>query len=464
MNAISTALEQLDNMQSITGARSLQVHKLTDLGNAERFVDAHKDRVRFLHDLKAWLIFDGAGWREDTDGQIVRLVAECAKDMLRHAADLPADEQVPAVKWALQSQAQARIEATIALAKTMQPIAATSGQFDEDDHLLAVANGTLDLKVGKFRESDPADMISNVLGVEYDPNADCPRFEQFLVEVFDGDRELVDWMQVFLGYLLTGETKEHVLAIWHGAGCNGKSVLTGVLAKLLGPLAVTADFSTFLRSRSDRGPRDDLARLRSARLVTATESGEGRKFDDATVKAITGGDTIVARALYSAHVEFRPRFKIVLATNYLPRVDGEDDAIWRRLRLIPFNVNFEGREDRDLPAKLEAELPGILNWALEGCVRWMRDGLPTTSAVVNATREYRSGEDLLGQFLEERCKFNPEARTATADLMETYVAFCDEAGERPLTKGRLTRRLTKRGVVSKTFNGTRCYLGIEVVA
>lgn len=262
--------------------------------------------------------------------------------------------------------------------------------------------------------------------------------------------------------MLTGDVREHILAIFHGGGCNGKSTLVAILQRLLGDFAVTASFDTFMRQRN-RGPRNDLARLHRARLVTAAESGEGRRLDEATVKEITGGDVIAARFLYGEHFEFKPQFKLVLVTNHRPAVDGNDDAIWRRLRLVPFEQSFEGREDRELTAKFEAELRGILAWAVEGCLAWQREGLGAADAVTRATAEYREEEDVLGAFLDEHCVMDGE--TSTRALREAYESYCHDLGEKPLTQSALGKRLGKRGVKKVRRGGggrARVYVGVSL--
>lgn len=198
--------------------------------------------------------------------------------------------------------------------------------------------------------------------MSFDPGAGCPRWQRFLREVFGDDEELIGFVRRLVGYSLTGDTREHALIVFHGAGANGKTTFVETWKKLLGDCARTAAFDSFARARGDRGVRNDLARLHGARLVVASESGEGRKLDEATVKQLTGGDTVTARFLYGEHFEFRPQFKLCLVTNHRPQVSGDDDAIWRRLRLVPFEVSFQGREDLKLPTELRQELSGILAW------------------------------------------------------------------------------------------------------
>jgi putative DNA primase/helicase len=193
-------------------------------------------------------------------------------------------------------------------------------------------------------------------------------------------------------------------------------------------------------------------------MVTAAESGEGKRLDEATVKEITGGDKIAARFLYGEHFEFTPQFKLILVTNHHPRVDGTDDALWRRLRLVPFEQSFVGREERDLAAILHRELPGILAWAVQGCLAWQRDGLGQPEAVSKATTEYRQEEDHLGAFLDERCVL--EGATEPDKLRDAYADYCRQIGERPVAANVLGKQLSRRGISRHKRSGT--YRGVRI--
>jgi putative DNA primase/helicase len=434
----------------------------SDLANAQAFVRDHADQLRYVAQRKRWLTWDAARWRPDLDGTADRAAKTTAAGLLTRATAIEdAKERAKAAKWALTSQSEPRVRAMLTLARTEPAIVVTEGQLDADAYLLACANGTLDLRTGDLRDADPADLITRGTDVDYNPDATCARWERFLHEIFNDDHDLIAFVHRLVGYCLTGDTREHLLAVLHGAGCNGKSTLLEILKALLGDLATTSAFDTFARARGDRGPRNDLARLRGARLVTGAESGEGRRLDEATVKEITGGDTIAARFLFGEHFEFRPTFKLLLVTNHLPRVDGDDDAIWRRLRLVPFEQSFEGREDRDLSATLHAELPGILAWAVRGCLAWQTHGLGQAGAVTQATAEYRSDEDSLGAFLAECTTHGGEVRAP--ELRSAYEDHCAQAGEKPLSSSALGKRLAKRGVrAERRGQGQRAYVGIHL--
>ena len=232
---------------------------------------------------------------------------------------------------ARRTEGQGRIDAMIALARSEPGIPVLPREPSTPTRCCSPARtGPLNLKGGQLQEAQPADLLTRGTDVPYDRAAMCPRWEAWLAEVFDGDQEQIAFVKRAVGYSLTGFTDEQVLFVLFGTGCNGKSTLIAKLKRILGDLAVTAAFDSFARSRGDRGPREDLARLHGARLVVAAESGEGRQLDEATVKSLTGGDTVTARHLYRDHFEFVPAFKLWLVTNHRPRVDGDDDAIWRR--------------------------------------------------------------------------------------------------------------------------------------
>jgi putative DNA primase/helicase len=436
----------------------------TDLGNAKLFAAEHGERFRYVVPRRLWLAWDGSRWRPDADEAAMRAAKATAETMLRSAAATEDTEQRRAdVRHALASQAEPALRRMLVLASSEEGIATIPERLDAHPYLLTVANGTLDLRTGALRAHDPADLISLGSEIAYDPDAACPRWERFLDEVFDGDAELVAFIQRSIGYSLTGDTSERVLLVCHGGGKNGKTTLLEVIKALLGGLAETAAFDTFARVRADRGPRNDLARLHRARVVTAAESGEGRRLDEATVKQLTGGDTIAARFLHQEFFAFRPAFKIWLATNHRPKVDGGDDAVWDRIRLIPFNVNFRGREDRALAAALDAELPGILAWAVRGCLDWQRDGLGEAPAVSAATSEYRAEEDVLGAFLADRCVLDASASTNPDELRAAYEAYCHELGEKPATAVALGKRLAQRAI-HRSVRRPRWYEGVGLLA
>jgi P4 family phage/plasmid primase-like protien len=342
----------------------------SDLGNAEMLAAEHGERFRFVRAGRAWLVWKQGRWREDETGEVMRAAKETVRDRLVQAASIEDDDKRKREgQWALNSHSDQRLRAMVSLASTEPGIVLAATELDTDPYLLACGNGVVDLRTGKLRAPDPADLISLGTDVAFDPNATCPRWLKFLREIFDSNQETITFMRRGCGYTLSGDTREQVRFVLHGGGWNGKSVFIATMRGIVGSFAAVTPFDAFARVR-DRGIRNDLARLHRSRLVVASESGEGRKLDEATVKLVTGGDMIPCRVLHQEFFEYLPGFKIFLVTNHRPRVEGDDEAIWRQLRLVPFNVSFKGREDDQLTEKLRGELPGILNWAVQGYLEW----------------------------------------------------------------------------------------------
>ena len=263
--------------------------------------------------------------------------------------------------WALRSESVYGRRATLESAQSIPALATIAEDYDRDPFLLTVGNGTIDLRTGHLRPSQPDDLITRATDVDYFPAATCPRWLQFLDEVFGGDEALISFISRAVGYSLTGDTREQCLFILWGGGANGKSTFLETVLKLVGRHSAITPFSSFLVQRNAGNPRNDVAKLHGARLVKAAESGKEGALDETIIKEITGGDTISARFLYQEFFEFKPTFKLWLATNHRPSIRGTDDAIWRRIRLIPFTRQFSGRNrDPKLLETLRGELPESL--------------------------------------------------------------------------------------------------------
>jgi putative DNA primase/helicase len=440
---------------------------LTDLGNARRFIAQHVEGVRNVNGK--WYIWDGTRWAPDDTGEVER----AAKNTIRtlyveasHAADENVRDSI--LKHAAKSESAGRVHGLLDLASTEPEISISQDQLDADPWLLNVENGTIDLKTGKLREHRRGDLITKLAPVEYDPKATAPRWERFMSEIMGSDPELVEYLQRAVGYGLTGDTREECLFFCYGGGANGKSTFLETLRGLLGAYAQQSDFSTFV-TRSGDGPRTDIARMRGARFVTASEADADKGFDARIIKTLTGNDTMVARRLYEAEFEFRPQHKLFLAANHKPIVKEVTEAFWRRMRLVPFIVTFKGA-NREKKSKLEStlrnELPGILNWALAGCKRWQREGLLEPRAVRRATRDYRDENDLLGEFISQQCTVSDGTWTPTTELYRAFSDWWTETrGPRAvaISMGWFARMLGERPeLIVKKRNHIRGWCGIAL--
>lgn len=436
----------------------------TDAGNAEAFVALHGGRFRHDHRRHSWLAWDGARWREDTDGEAERAMIETVRR--RRAALVarikePAQAR-PAVAWAFGQEARARLRAALEIARVLEPMPVLSESLDRDPYLLATPNGTLDLHTGRLNEARREDLLTRLAGVGFDPDAACPRWLEFLDQVFDGDRDLVAFVQRATGYSLTGDVREHAIFILYGTGANGKTTFLETLRTVWGEYARTTPFATFQADNRD-DKRVDLAGLQGVRLVCASEGDDGRRLAEAQVKAMTGGDAISCRRLYGEFFEYHPAFKVWLATNSKPTIRGTDHGIWRRIRLIPFARRFTGRTaDPTLPARLQAEAAGILAWAVAGCLAWQKEGLGSPSAVRDATEAYRLEQDRLGQFLADCTVAGPQGSARAADLYRAYERWCRNNGEQAMSGTAFGRQMAERGVAKlRDRNGLR-YQGLAL--
>ncbi|MGB8065196.1 MAG: phage/plasmid primase, P4 family [Candidatus Sulfotelmatobacter sp.] len=369
----------------------------TDIGNAERFVEQYMDVVRYCASDGRWLIWSGNSWQSDATELVVFFAQSTVKEMLAEAlAEEDEDKRKASIMHALRSSNKAKIDAMLHLARAFPDIAVQAADLDSNPLLFNCENGTYDLGTMKLRPPHPGDLITRCSPVKYDPLARCPHWHKFLREITNNCQPVIDYLQRAAGYSLCGEVTEHVLFIVWGTGQNGKSTFIEALRNVFGPYASAADFSTFASGRQMGGARNDIARLARSRLVTASESEKGCELAESLIKQLTGGDTVAARFLYAEAFEFKPTFKLWMFTNYLPKSTG-GDGIWRRVKLIPFSVRIpDDQIDRDLPAKLEAEASGILNWVVEGYAKFSVDGLNTPDEIKNATAGYRMQEDVLG--------------------------------------------------------------------
>lgn len=457
----------------LVDADALNALHLTDSGNAEAMALLYGDRLRFAHlppktrDISGfWLVWSGHRWSPNSTGDIDRFALATVRARQDAARLIPSkDGPSNEAKWALGSESARRRRDLVALARAERPIATRFEEFDRDPWLLGTANGVLDLRTGDLRPGRPSDMLTKSVGYDFDPSARCPRWLRFLDEVFGGDRDLIGFVQRAVGYSLTGDTREQCLFLCHGRGANGKSTMLSTLRAVLGDYAANTPFSTFeLGDRS--GNTNDLAALAGTRLVSAAETSEARRLNEARVKAVTGGDPVTARFLYTEFFEYVPTYKIWLSMNALPTVAGVDEGIWRRLRLIPFRVSFKGREDRTLEATLRAEAPGILAWAVDGCLQWQAMGdLGAPSAVLDATEAYRAESDVIGRFLEDRTASDPDPRhgVRASDLYSAYSRWCLVMGEKAETATTFGRRLGDLGFEKKRAGAGMFYYGLRLV-
>lgn len=434
----------------------------SDLGNAKRLITAHGRDLLYCTPWTKWLVWDGSRWSLDQKSHITRLAKETLQDLSIKVATATDAENRNLAIHLLRSQSAGHIAAMVDLAKCEPGIPVLPEELDTDPWLLAVQNGTVDLRTGELKVSRREDRISKLAPVTYDPKAACPTWEQFVSRVLAEKPDLIRFVQQAIGYSLTGSAKEQVLFFLYGTGANGKSTLLNSIGALLGDYARQTSADTLLVKRGD-GISNDIARLQGSRFVSAVEAEQGRSLAEALVKRLTGGDKITARYLYREHFEFEPTFKLWVGVNHKPNIRGTDEAIWRRIHVIPFTVTIPPAErDKNLGDKLRAELPGILNWAMEGCLDWQKHGLIAPREVQAATDTYREEMDVLDTFLRERCREEVRGRVSLSLLYDEYVNWCGGNGERQLNNRDFTTRLKERGIKQGRNTQERFWIGIAL--
>jgi putative DNA primase/helicase len=437
----------------------------TDLEIASQLVEAQCDHLRFVPAL-GWVGWYGKRWEQNDDAgkvaavELLRGMAENLKPNIARAKD---DKTADAVAREINRLCQARTVRDVAELARIDPLLRSEHrEFDADPMVLNCQNCVIDLKTGMARPHNPADRLTKLAAVDFVPDATCPTWERTIARVFGDDTELIAYWRKIVGLCLTGLTGEQALFFMYGSGRNGKTTIVETVLSLLGDYAVKLRAESILMRNHDGIP-NDIAALRGARFVVASELPQGRQLNESLVKDLTGGDTITARLLYREGFSFSPTFKLVMYGNHKPEIKGGDDGIWRRVRMLPFEVQIpENEVDKDLPAKLRAELPGILNWALAGLKSWQREGLASPVSVKAATESYRAEEDVLQQFISEFCVTGPGLRCDASDLYAVYENWAKPAAESPNKFGRALTAAGFRAV--KGTGGARLRAGIGLLA
>ncbi|WP_223279360.1 phage/plasmid primase, P4 family [Streptomyces sp. SDr-06] len=388
----------------------------TDAMNAHALVAWCDGRIRWAKGL-GFYVWNGRVWEPSQ--------VKVRQEIHRMAAALMLAGKV---KEAKPFATTSRIDDLMTELKAVPSVYVAAGDFDARPDLLSFRNGTVELRTGRLRPHAKSDMITYCLDLEYEPSAECPRWEDFLAEIFPDDPELVPYIQRLCGYGVTGYTDEQCFAVLWGKGANGKSVLTDTLSEVFRSVSKTTPFATF-EEKASGGIPNDIAALRGARLVMASEGESGKPMSEAVLKRVTGKDMIAARFLRQEFFEFKPSFLLMLATNHKPKFRGQDDGLWRRVKMIPFKRFFAPHErDHDLDKKLMAEAQGIAAWAVRGAARWFAEGLADPECISAATREYKETSDTLAGFFPGVLTRDDGARLDGAEAYNCYRDWCEAEG------------------------------------
>lgn len=435
-----------------------------DTGNADRFTDMHGGTLRYSYTRKNWYFYNGKIWTTDNEGKVKTMADEVIESMKSEKVFVPEGEDEEEMKKLLRKHIKATRNhngKTNMIKESQHLLPIQPQQFDNNLHLFNVQNGFLDLKTGQLHPHERAQYFTKISNVEYTDKADCPMWDDFLQQIFDGDADLIEYIQRAVGYSLSGSTEEQMMFILHGNGRNGKSVFLDIVTELFGSYSTNIQPQAIMVKQQSNNANPDIAKLAGARLVTTTEPNEGVRFDEGLIKQLTGGDKVTARFLYEDEFEFTPQFKLWMATNHKPLIRGTDDGIWRRMGIIPFSVQIpENKVDKKLTHKLRREIDAIMNWAVEGYLKWQRDGLQEPQCIKDQRDSYRTEMDSIEAFLQECCVRDDNTAEKASTLFQAYDNWARENNQYKMSSTKFGREISKK-FPKFTSNGIR-YKGVKV--
>lgn len=440
-----------------------------DQGRGLRMRDQFATVLKFNAVDKKWFFFNGSYWQEDIGNQRVELAAErVANSIKKEKPELSfstkTDEDKAMNEWyKFQKDSRSHMAKMHMIDEFKKYVIVKHGEFDKEDMLLNTESGYVDLSSGELHDHDIDKKFSHQTVAEYSDNVDAPLWEKFLNQIFNNDEELIHYVQKAIGYSFTGSVDEQCLFILNGRGRNGKSVFSNVVSDVAGNYAKQMNVQTIVAKKNQSGSANsDIARLEGARIVTSSELNEGDRFDESLVKQLTGGDKILARFLYGSEFEYKPKFKIWMATNHLPIIRGTDDGIWRRIKIIPFNIQIpKEKVDKKLEYKLKAEYTGILNWIVQGAIMWQQEGLEDPEAVTKVIEAYRAEMDPLDAFLEECCTTGQNYSIKAREMYDAYHEWAKESEEYKMSMTKFGREMSKKLLRVKRRDGWY-YVGLKL--
>lgn len=461
-NPLRYALSKLFDKQEET--KEFPIRSYDDTGNADRFIDRYGNLYKYSYIANKFYIYDGMKWKIDDKGSIRKLIDEMIESIkdekIIHGDDVTEEEAREFFQKYYKKTRGTQAKKNI-MNELMHRRPATPDDFDRDDMLINVANGYIDLTSRELYKHDINKMFSQITNTDYTEKMQPAVWLDFLNDIFAGDQEVIRYIQKALGYSLTGSTREQIMFILFGKGRNGKSIFVEVISEILGDYSNNMQAKSLMVKKNDN-VNTDIARLSKARFVTSSEPNEGFRFDEGLIKQLTGGDKVTARFLYAEEFEYTPKFKIWVSTNHKPIIRGTDDGIWRRLVLIPFDVQIpEEKVDKDLKYKLLREAPAILNWMAEGAYMWMQEGLAMPEKLKEASKAYRNEMDVIEQFIEDECKRVDDAKVKANELYELYKRWANDNGAYKMSNKDFGQKMKEKFKYKRLKTGMY-YFGIEI--
>ena len=436
----------------------------TELGYARRLIRVYGDRLRYVPAWRKWLVWDGTRWAYDATGQAPRWTKAIARRITADAIALedPKERQL-AMNLARRAESSAGVSGALTLAGTEAGVVVTPDDLDADPFLLNCRNGTLDLRTGDLRNHEPADLLTKMTGAAFDSGASGLAFTGFLERV-QPDPAMRDYLARLTGLSLEGRVAAHILPIHWGSGANGKSTFIDVVMSALGDYADAADPELLTARAFDAHPTG-VADLFGLRLAVLHESDHGRRLAEGTVKRLTGGDRIKARRMREDFWHFTPSHTFAMLSNHKPVISGTDEGVWRRVRLVPWDVVVpEAERDEHLGERLGLELDYVLGWLVTGYRDWRGRGLDEPEQVTRATDDYRAESDALARFVDQCCLTGAHWHVRSSHLFAAWQKWSAEEGEPPGTQTAFSLALINRGFDKKSTKVGVIWTGLGLLA
>lgn len=438
--------------------------RMTDLGNAERLVARYRDRIRYCPPRRKWLLWDKTRWRWDESLAVERMAQRTVREIYREAADADDNLRKALIAWAVKSEQAKVLKSMVGLAQSQEGVPVQPDELDADPWLLNADNGTISLRTGELQEHRRADLITRSTGIDYTPGLKSDLWDKVLSDAVGGDTELAQYLQRVIGYSLIGIPLERAFFFLFGPPGTAKSTFIEACHAAMGSYAHSASFETWLVQANAGGNRGDLVRLAGARLVTSVEVRHGAKWDEALVKQVTGGDTLVAAAKYEAEVAFKPAFTLLLAANDAPAAREDDAGLWARMRRIPLTATIpESEQDPTIKHRLKerGHAEAVLSWAVFGCQEYQRVGIGQSLAVQQSTTDYRADLDHFTEFLSDCCEFGEQCSTTRLLIRNAYESWAKEVGRKSMLSAKqIAEKLRARNCSEKNSNNVRYWMGI----
>ncbi|MEU6170187.1 DNA primase family protein [Streptomyces tanashiensis] len=434
---------------------------------AERFIEEHSTKLRFVHGL-GWHEWDSARWLLDEQRVDMAYAVKTVKNALLALSDMSGDERDDLYKDVRKSESASGLEGLLKIASSLPPISTASKALDADPYKFNTPEGTVHLTEGTIEPCSRADLITKVAGAALPDEDDgepagAQEWEDFLARILPAE-EVRAFVQRLFGYAMLGKVTEHVMPIFTGTGANGKGTLRDALMAAFGDYAIEVDPAILMESKHERHGAFKM-RLRGARLTFCSETEKGKRFAEATMKRLVGGDPIEANLMHKNPITFDPSHTLIMLTNHLPLVSGDDPAVWRRILVVPFDVVIpEEERDGGLPERLKKAAPAVLEWAYAGWQDYMEKGLAPPEIVRIKTEEYKASSDVLGRFLDERIMANPNAVVLARELFNAWTSWCHASGEQASSEAEFSKSMAARGFATKRTAAGRVYTGLMLMA